>query len=184
MKASFPFVAGAALLAMASLVACGGGPAEPKAQAAGASAPPPVVDVAVVKAQSGTIEAALELSGNLAPQARVGVKPRVPGAIEKLLVDIGSQVREGQTIATIDRREIVVRRVAVLDPLADIAMHIEERERICLVRADRRRLPRAERRLRLSHTRAKRVCIRRSSSRRASRMTSAGMPASLATSIP
>lgn len=106
MKASFPFVAGAALVAMASLVACGGGAAEPKAQAAGASSPPPVVDVAVVKAQSGTIEAALELSGNLAPQARVGVKPRVPGAIERLLVDIGSQVREGQTIATIDRREI------------------------------------------------------------------------------
>ncbi len=56
--------------------------------------------------QTGTIEATLELSGNLAPRARVGVKPRVPGALERVLVDIGAQVREGQTVATIDRREI------------------------------------------------------------------------------
>jgi RND family efflux transporter MFP subunit len=34
------------------------------------------------------------------------VKPRVPGAIERVLVDIGAAVREGQTLATIDRREI------------------------------------------------------------------------------
>lgn len=105
MKASSLVLAGAALAATVFLAACGGDAAEPKAQAA-APAPAPVVDVAAVKAQSGTIEAALELSGNLAPQARVGVKPRVPGAIERLLVDIGTPVREGQTIATIDRREI------------------------------------------------------------------------------
>ena len=106
MKASSPFLAGAALAAAVSLVACGGGAAEPKAQAATTPVAAPVVDIAAVKVQSGTIEAALELSGNLAPQARVGVKPRVPGAIEKLLVDIGTPVREGQTVATIDRREI------------------------------------------------------------------------------
>ncbi|MFN7977068.1 MAG: efflux RND transporter periplasmic adaptor subunit [Vicinamibacterales bacterium] len=105
MKASPVVLTGVALVAALSLTACGGGAAEPKAQAA-APAPAPVVDVAAVKAQAGTIEAALELSGNLTPQARVGVKPRVPGAIEKLLVDIGTPVREGQTIATIDRREI------------------------------------------------------------------------------
>lgn len=105
MKPSSLVLTGAAFVAAVSLIACGGGAAAPKAEAA-APAPAPVVDVAAVTAQSGTIEAALELSGNLAPQARVGVKPRVPGAIEKLLVDIGTPVREGQTIATIDRREI------------------------------------------------------------------------------
>jgi RND family efflux transporter MFP subunit len=36
----------------------------------------------------------------------VPVKPRVPGALERVLVDIGDNVTEGQTIATIDRREI------------------------------------------------------------------------------
>lgn len=89
-------------LALSAVVACGGGSAP---QAAAPVAVPPV-DVAAVTAQAGTLEATLELSGNLAPRARVGVKPRVPGAIERVLVDIGAAVREGQTLATIDRREI------------------------------------------------------------------------------
>ncbi|MBL8136053.1 MAG: efflux RND transporter periplasmic adaptor subunit [Acidobacteria bacterium] len=89
-------------LALSAVVACGGGSAP---QAAAPVAVPPV-DVAAVTAAAGTLEATLELSGNLTPRARVGVKPRVPGAIERVLVDIGAAVREGQTLATIDRREI------------------------------------------------------------------------------
>lgn len=103
MKASRSSFVGAAIVVAVSAAACGGSSPEPAAQAAVAA---PAVDVAAVKAEAGTIEATLEISGNLAPQARVGVKPRVPGAIERLLVDIGAPVREGQTIATIDRREI------------------------------------------------------------------------------
>ena len=95
---------GAGVAAALTLAACGSRTPEPAAQAAPVETP--AVDVAAVTAKAGTLEAALELSGNLAPQARVGVKPRVPGAIERLLVDIGTPVREGQTIATIDRREI------------------------------------------------------------------------------
>ena len=104
MRTSRLMLLGTAIAAAATLAACGGQTPEPKAQAAPAESA--AVDVAAVTAQSGTIEATLEISGNLAPQARVGVKPRVPGAIERLLVDIGSPVREGQTVATIDRREI------------------------------------------------------------------------------
>lgn len=104
MKASRPFLPGAALVAALSVAACGGGSPEPTAQAAPVA--PAVVDVAAVKVETGTIDATLEISGNLAPQARVGVKPRVPGAIERLLVEIGSPVRQGQIVATIDRREI------------------------------------------------------------------------------
>lgn len=92
----------AGALALLASAACGGSAAP---QAAAPVAAPPT-DVAAITAQSGTIEAALELSGNLAPRARVGVKPRVPGALERVLVDIGAAVREGQTIATVDRREI------------------------------------------------------------------------------
>lgn len=104
MRSSRLLALGGGLAAAVMLTACSGPTAESKAQAAPAEAP--AVDVAAVRAVAGTIEAALEVSGNLAPQARVGVKPRVPGAIERLLVDIGTPVREGQTIATIDRREI------------------------------------------------------------------------------
>ncbi len=65
-----------------------------------------VVDVSVVKASVGAIESALEISGTLAPRSRVAVKPKLPGTIERMLVDIGDAVTMGQTIATIDRREI------------------------------------------------------------------------------
>jgi RND family efflux transporter MFP subunit len=66
----------------------------------------PAIDVPVVAVESGPIESALEISGTLAPRSRVPVKPRLPGALERVLVDIGDTVREGQPIATIDRREI------------------------------------------------------------------------------
>ncbi len=102
MKATAPFLTLTASAALSFTVACGGSSA-PQAAAVGAA---PAIDIQAVTAQSGTIEATLELSGNLAPRARVGVKPRVPGALERVLVDIGASVREGQTIATIDRREI------------------------------------------------------------------------------
>lgn len=65
-----------------------------------------MVDVAVVKATVGTVESALEISGTLAPRSRVAVKPRLPGTLERIFVDIGDTVSIGQTIATIDRREI------------------------------------------------------------------------------
>lgn len=92
-----------ALVALASAAACR--PSEPTAQA---QTEPVVttIDVPVVTATAGTIEAALEISGTLAPRTRVPVKPRVPGALERVLVDIGDNVTEGQTIATLDRREI------------------------------------------------------------------------------
>lgn len=102
MKVSRSFALAAGSVMLSAVAACGGG-STPQAAAPVAT---PAVDVAAVKVQTGTIEATLELSGNLAPRARVGVKPRVPGAIERILVDIGSPVKEGQTVATLDRREI------------------------------------------------------------------------------
>jgi membrane fusion protein (multidrug efflux system) len=105
MKASslLPF---AAALSLAVSAGCGGTAAAPDAAAQGAPPAPAAVDVAAVRVTTGTLESALELSGNLAPRARVGLKPRVPGAIARVLVDIGQTVREGQPVATIDRREI------------------------------------------------------------------------------
>jgi membrane fusion protein (multidrug efflux system) len=105
MIASRPLATAAVVLSLAVSAACSGGSA-PEAAAQSTAPEPMTVDVAAVKAASGTIESALELSGNLVPRARVGLKPRVPGAIERVLVDIGATVREGQPVATIDRREI------------------------------------------------------------------------------
>jgi RND family efflux transporter MFP subunit len=68
-------------------------------------APAAIVDVAVVRASVGTVESALEISGTLAARTRVGIKPKLPGRLERVLVDIGDRVSEGQVVATIDRGE-------------------------------------------------------------------------------
>ncbi|MEZ5284437.1 MAG: efflux RND transporter periplasmic adaptor subunit [Vicinamibacterales bacterium] len=98
------------------------------AQDAGAEAPAPVVDVPVVTAARADIESALEISGTLAPRSRVPVKPRVPGTIERILVDIGDPVRAGQTIATIDRREIDAQADAATAAVAVAKASIESAE--------------------------------------------------------
>jgi HlyD family secretion protein len=91
-----------------SFLMVGCGASSTTAQAAPESTAPvaAVVDIPVVSATTGTIESALEISGTLAPRLRVAVKPKLPGMIERVLVDIGDPVTMGQTIATIDRREI------------------------------------------------------------------------------
>ena len=90
-----------------SLIAAGCGSSSTTAEAApDTTAVAPVIDVPVVKASVGTIEASLEISGTLTPRSRVAVKPKLPGTLEQVLVDIGDPVTMGQTIATLDRREI------------------------------------------------------------------------------
>lgn len=93
----------AVLIASLSAAGCR---SEPAQAAPDAAASVPVIDVPVVKAAAADIEASLEISGTLAPRTRVAVKPRLPGMIEQIFVDIGDAVTEGQTLATLDRREI------------------------------------------------------------------------------
>ena len=62
--------------------------------------------VAVVRADSGTLETAIELSGNLAPETRVDIRSKLAGTLDKVLVQLGAAVTEGQTLAILDRREI------------------------------------------------------------------------------
>jgi HlyD family secretion protein len=101
------FIASAVLILGSSLIVAGCGPSSTTAEAApDTTAVAPVIDVPVVKVSVGTIEASLEISGTLTPRSRVAVKPKLPGTLEQVLVDIGDAVTMGQTIATIDRREI------------------------------------------------------------------------------
>ena len=97
----------AALILGSSLIVTGCGASTTTAAAPDTTAPAPaVIDVETVAATIGAIESALEISGTLTPVSRVAVKPKLPGTIERMLVDIGDAVKMGQTIATIDRREI------------------------------------------------------------------------------
>jgi RND family efflux transporter MFP subunit len=88
------------------LAACGSSSTTAEAAPETTAAEATIVDVSVVKASVGVVESSLEISGTLAPRSRVAVKPKLPGTIERMLVDIGDPVAIGQTIATIDRREI------------------------------------------------------------------------------
>jgi RND family efflux transporter MFP subunit len=108
MSRKTPFtVLGPAIILSVSFVAAGCGSTSTTAEAAPeTNVEAAIVDVPVVKASVGNIESALEISGTLAPRSRVAVKPKLPGTIDRVLVDIGEAVSMGQTIATIDRREI------------------------------------------------------------------------------
>ena len=107
-RRSFVDIASVVILA-SSLIAAGCGSETAQAAPDAAAAAPgvqTVIDVPVVKATTGDIESSLEISGTLTPRSRVPVKPKLPGTLEQILVDIGDAVTEGQTIATLDRREI------------------------------------------------------------------------------
>lgn len=103
----FGRVAAAGVLASSLIAAgCSGSSTTAEAAPESTAAVAPVVDLPVVKAIVDDVESSLEISGTLTPRTRVAVKPKLPGTLEQILVDIGDPVREGQTIATLDRREI------------------------------------------------------------------------------
>lgn len=93
--------AAAALVAAMGTAACGGDRASQAAEA-----PAPLPAVAVVRATPGTLESAIEISGNLAPQARVDVHAKLGGTLESVRVQLGDRVPAGAVLATLDRREI------------------------------------------------------------------------------
>lgn len=88
----------------------------------------PVIDVPVVTATMGAVESALEISGTLAPRSRVAIKPKLPGTLEQVLVDIGDAVKMGQTIATLDRREIDAQADASVAAVAVATAALESAE--------------------------------------------------------
>ena len=100
------FILGSLILTSSLLIACGGTPTTAQAAPETTAAVPEAIDLPVVTASVATMESTLEISGTLAPRTRVGVKPKLPGTLEKILVDVGDAVTAGQTLATIDRREI------------------------------------------------------------------------------
>jgi cobalt-zinc-cadmium efflux system membrane fusion protein len=100
------FLVPAVIVAAALTAACNADNSTAVAQSASSEVEVPTVDVAVARATLGTVESALEISGTLAARARVGVKPKLPGRLERVLVEIGDRVSQGQVVATLDRGEV------------------------------------------------------------------------------
>ncbi|MBI2788568.1 MAG: efflux RND transporter periplasmic adaptor subunit [Elusimicrobia bacterium] len=64
-----------------------------------------------VEAVIGPIEQSIDATGSVAPENRVEIKPPVGGRVEKLLVDEGDKVKNGQVVALISSTD----RNAILD---------------------------------------------------------------------
>ncbi len=65
----------------------------------------------VVAAERGPISQSVDATGSVSPQNRVEIKPPVGGRIEKLLVDEGQRVSNGQIVAWMSSND----RTAILD---------------------------------------------------------------------
>ena len=123
-------VVGLAIILSASVFvgACGSSSTTAEAAPETTASEATIVDVPIVKAAVGNVESTLEISGALAPRSRVAVKSKLPGTIERMFVDIGDAVSMGQTIATIDRREIDAQMEAAVATVAVTKAAIETAE--------------------------------------------------------
>jgi RND family efflux transporter MFP subunit len=115
------------LVAAALTTACSGESSTAAQAAAGAPEIPPI-DVAAAQATVGTIQSTLEISGTLAARTRVGVKPKLPGRLERVFVDIGDRVNAGQVVATLDRGEVDAQVDAAVAAVAVAAAALESAE--------------------------------------------------------
>jgi len=61
---------------------------------------------AVVRVERGTLGSPLTLAGAFKPFQDVDVHAKVPGYIKKIYVDVGTHVKEGQTVAVLEVPEI------------------------------------------------------------------------------
>jgi RND family efflux transporter MFP subunit len=87
------------------LISCTpGGPNVPKPESK--SFTPPAIAITSASVTQGTIAATLVYSGNVQSRSQVSVVPKITGRVERLYVDIGDEVRQGEVIAELDRASL------------------------------------------------------------------------------
>ncbi len=71
---------------------------------------PPAFDPArLVKVEKGTLVVSVVATGKIEPVAKVEIKSKANGIIERLLVDVGDLVEPGQVLAELDRANLEAR---------------------------------------------------------------------------
>lgn len=90
-----------------ALAACGGGE-QPQAQGRGngRGGANRVVPVQVARAELGTAARTVTTTGTVEPLRTVGVNSQLAGAVRTVLVEEGSQVRQGAVLARMDAQEL------------------------------------------------------------------------------
>src|SRR6185503_491552 len=106
---------GATLAGTLLLAACGPAPA-----AAPAAAPPQAkaAPVTAQQARRGDIQQTLAYSGDIRAREQISVLPKNTGRIERMLVDVGSRVKAGDTLAILDQDSA---QIAALQARANLA---------------------------------------------------------------
>jgi multidrug efflux pump subunit AcrA (membrane-fusion protein) len=93
----------ASILLAVTLASCTGGGAPTPQKPSGKEFQPAAIPITSAVATQGSIAATLVYSGNVQARAQVNVVPKITGRIERLFVDVGDEVRQGETIAELDR---------------------------------------------------------------------------------
>jgi RND family efflux transporter MFP subunit len=100
-KRTFPiFVAGIMLLVVTCIVACHSNQKSTEAKA------DEIPSAQVATAQRGNLAHTLSLAGQFQPYQVVDVHPKVTGFMDKINVDIGDKVHQGQTLAVLEVPEL------------------------------------------------------------------------------
>ncbi len=68
----------------------------------------PETQVTVTSAQKGDIAEILSLTGTLIAFQEVRVTSKIPGKVQRVLVDVGSRVKPGDTLIQLEQRELVL----------------------------------------------------------------------------
>jgi RND family efflux transporter MFP subunit len=115
------------LITLLVLTAACSGERKPSETAA-AKAPEPLA-VRTVAAESRVIDRTVAVTGSLNPDETVTVSSEVDGRVDRVYVDFGQQVRQGQVLVELDKQELVLQlqraRSALAQAQARLGMHAE-----------------------------------------------------------
>jgi multidrug efflux pump subunit AcrA (membrane-fusion protein) len=96
-----PLLVGTTLASTLLIAACG--QSAPSAAPAAAPTAAPAAPVAADTARRAPIQQSLAYSGDIRAREQVSVLPKSTGRIERLAVDVGSRVKAGDVLATLDQ---------------------------------------------------------------------------------
>ena len=85
--------------------------------------------VATTRVESRDIDFAINVAGEIAPAEQVSVKPEINGRVDKLPVDIGDKVKQGQILFSLDDKELQNRRAASLTEVERAQLQLEQSQR-------------------------------------------------------
>ena len=95
-------------VAAASLVLAACGTQRPSAAPAATPTAVPAASVSAQTATRGGIQQTLSYSGDIRAREQISVLPKVSGRVERTLVDVGSRVKAGDTLATLDQESVQI----------------------------------------------------------------------------